>query len=74
MKAGELRRTRQRTLTNYQALPQTTDVLVFTAENQIHQPFEVVGIISHNDAGKFHILTLADAIERKRVVVAAWLR
>lgn len=48
---------------SYPSLPQNADVLVFTAQNQIHQPFEVVGVISHSNAGKYQILTLTDAIE-----------
>jgi predicted alpha/beta hydrolase family esterase len=47
---------------SYAPLPDSADVVVFTAENQVKQPFEVVGVISHNDPGKYHIRTLADAI------------
>jgi hypothetical protein len=47
----------------YAPLPSTQDVLVFTAENQIKQPFEVVGIISYDNPGKYRILSLGNAIE-----------
>jgi hypothetical protein len=48
---------------NYAPLPEKSEVLVFTSEDQIKQPFEVVGIISYNNPGKFQILTLGTAIE-----------
>jgi hypothetical protein len=38
------------------------EVTVFTNANEVKQPFETVGIISHTDPGKYQILTLADAI------------
>jgi hypothetical protein len=43
--------------------PENSEVLVFTSEDQIKQPFEVVGIISYDNPGKFQILTLGHAIE-----------
>jgi hypothetical protein len=45
------------------ALAPDAQVSVFTAENQIKQPFEVVGIISYTNPGKYQILNLGDAIE-----------
>lgn len=45
------------------ALAPNEEVLVLTAENQIKQPFEVVGIISYDNLGKVQILSLGDAIE-----------
>jgi hypothetical protein len=36
---------------------------VFTADNQVKQPFEVVGIISYDNPGKYQILSLGNAIE-----------
>jgi hypothetical protein len=36
---------------------------VFTDPSQIRQPYEVVGIISYDNPGKFRVLTLGDAIE-----------
>jgi len=49
--------------TAYAQLPETADVVVFTDPSQIRQPYEVVGIISYDNPGKFRILTLGDAIE-----------
>src|SRR5579864_8880835 len=39
------------------------DVAVFTADNQVTKPFEVVGVISYDNPGKYQILNLGDAIE-----------
>jgi hypothetical protein len=47
----------------YQPLASNEEVTVFTADNQIKQPFEVVGIISYNNPGKFQVLTLGHARE-----------
>ena len=51
----------------YAPLPSSEEVLVFTAENQIKQPFEVVGIISYDNPGKFQILSLGNAIEPLKI-------
>ena len=49
---------------SYAPLPETADVVVFTSETQIKQPYEVVGIISsYDNPGKLRVLTLGDAIE-----------
>ena len=48
---------------NYAPLPENSEVLVFTSEDQIKQPFEVVGIISYDNPGELQILTLGHAIE-----------
>jgi hypothetical protein len=47
----------------YQPLASNEEVTVCTADNQIKPPFEVVGIISYNNPGKFHVLTLGHARE-----------
>jgi uncharacterized protein YbjQ (UPF0145 family) len=36
---------------------------VFTAENQIKDKYEVIGVISYNNPGKYQVLTLTSAIE-----------
>jgi hypothetical protein len=48
---------------SYAPLAPNAEVVVFTAESQIKQPFDVVGIISYDNPGKFQILTLGDAID-----------
>jgi hypothetical protein len=47
----------------YASLAPATEVTVFTAESQVKEPFEVVGIISYDNPGKYQILDLGDAIE-----------
>ena len=47
---------------SYPRLNNNENVLLFTADNQIKDKYEVIGIISYNDPGKYQILTLADAI------------
>jgi hypothetical protein len=37
-------------------------VVVFTNADEVKQPFQTVGTISHTDPGKYQPLTLADAI------------
>jgi hypothetical protein len=49
--------------TSYAPLPETANVVVFTSETQIKEPYEVVGIISYDNPGKYHVLTLGDTIE-----------
>lgn len=48
---------------SYAPIPANADVVVFTADNQIKEPFEVIGVISYDDPGKYQILSLGDAIE-----------
>jgi len=48
---------------SYDPLPSSSDVVVFTSESQIKEPYEVVGIISYDNPGKYHVLSLGDAIE-----------
>ena len=43
--------------------PLAEDIIVFTEANQIKSPYEVIGIISYNNPGKYQVLTLGDAIE-----------
>jgi hypothetical protein len=47
---------------SYAPLPPGSEVAVFTAESQIKQPFDVVGIISYDNPGKYQILSLGAAI------------
>jgi hypothetical protein len=47
----------------YAPLAANAEVIVYTAENQIKKPYDVVGIVSYNNPGKYQVLTLADAIE-----------
>ena len=48
---------------SYAPLADNENVVVFTAADQIKGKYEVVGIISYNNAGKYQILTLESAIE-----------
>ncbi len=48
---------------NYAALPQDAEVLVYTDDTQVKTPFEVIGIISYANPGKYQVLTAGDAIE-----------
>lgn len=48
---------------SYSAQPDTADVLVFTSESQVKDKFEIIGMISHNNPGKYRVLTLESAIE-----------
>jgi len=48
----------------YPALAPGTEVAVYTAEGQIKQPFEVIGIISYDNPGKYRIMDLGDAMDR----------
>jgi hypothetical protein len=48
--------------TAYHPLPAEADVTVFSADSDIHEPFEVVGIIDYANPGKYQLLTLADAL------------
>ena len=47
----------------YAPLPESAEIIVFTETNQIKKPYEVIGIISYDNPGKYRILTLGDAIE-----------
>jgi hypothetical protein len=40
-----------------------SEVVVFTDTSQVKEPYDVVGIISYDNPGKYQILTLGDAIE-----------
>lgn len=48
----------------YPALPPEQTVKVFSSERDVGQPYQVVGVISHTDPGKYQVLTLGDAIPR----------
>jgi hypothetical protein len=43
-------------------LPPGSEVLVFSAENQVTVPYKVVGLISYSNPGKYQILSLADVM------------
>ena len=47
----------------YAPLAAGAEVAVFTSESQIKQPFDVVGIISYDNPGKYQVLDLGDAME-----------
>ena len=47
----------------YAPAPASADVVVFTADSQIKEPFEVVGLISYDNPGKYQVLNVGDAIE-----------
>ena len=49
--------------TDYAPMPNTTNVIVFTNDNQVKQPFTVIGLVSYDDPGKYQILDISDAIE-----------
>ena len=48
---------------SYAPAAPSADVAVFTADNHVKQPFEVIGVISYDNPGKYQILNLGDAIE-----------
>jgi hypothetical protein len=48
-------------------LPPDSEVLVFSAENQVTGPYKVVGLISYSNPGKYQILSLADAMPDLKV-------
>lgn len=48
----------------YAPLAPGAEVAVYTAEIQIKQPFEVVGMISYDNPGKYRIMDLGDAMDR----------
>jgi hypothetical protein len=48
---------------SYAPLLESSEVVVFTSESQIKEPYEVVGIISYDNPGKFRVMSLGDAIE-----------
>jgi hypothetical protein len=48
---------------SYPSQPDTAEVLVFTSDTQIKEKYETIGIISHNNPGKYQILTIEAAID-----------
>jgi PBP1b-binding outer membrane lipoprotein LpoB len=48
---------------SYTPRPPNSEVVVFTDASQIKEPYDVVGIISYDNPGKYQILSLGDAIE-----------
>ena len=48
---------------SYPPLSGNENIIVFTADNQIKGQYEVVGIISYNNPGKYQVLTLETAME-----------
>jgi hypothetical protein len=48
---------------SYVAQPAGSEVFVFTDASQVKEPYEVVGIISYDNPGKWQVLTVGDAIE-----------
>jgi len=47
----------------YSPQPPNAEVFVFTDASQVKVPYEVVGIISYDNPGKYQVLSLGDAIE-----------
>ncbi|MGO9267001.1 MAG: hypothetical protein ACLQBA_19350 [Candidatus Binataceae bacterium] len=48
---------------HYPPLARNAEVLVYTDDSQVKEPYEVVGIISYTNPGKYQVLTLGKAIE-----------
>jgi hypothetical protein len=48
---------------SYSPRPSNADVFVFTDASQVKEPYEVVGIVSYDNPGKYRVLGLGDAIE-----------
>lgn len=48
---------------SYPPLAAATDVVVYTSEAQIKKPYQVIGIVSYDNPGKFRVLDLSSAIE-----------
>jgi hypothetical protein len=48
---------------SYSPRPSNADVFVFTDASQVKEPYEVVGIVSYDNPGKYRVLSLGDAIE-----------
>ena len=48
---------------SYPPLSDNENVFVFTSDDQIKDQYEVIGIISYNNPGKYQVLTLESAIE-----------
>jgi uncharacterized protein YbjQ (UPF0145 family) len=48
---------------SYSPLAENENVFVFTSDSQIKEKFEVIGIISYNNPGKYQVLTLEAAME-----------
>jgi hypothetical protein len=47
----------------YPPLAENEKVIVFTSDSQIKGQYEVIGIISYNNPGKYQVLTLEAAME-----------
>jgi hypothetical protein len=50
-------------MTSYPAEPPNAPVFVFTEASQIKVPYEVIGVVSYDNPGKFQVLSLGNAIE-----------
>ena len=48
---------------SYSPRQSNADVFVFTDASQVKEPYEVVGIVSYDNPGKYRVLSLGDAIE-----------
>ena len=49
--------------TSYSPQPPNAEVFVFTDASQVKELYEVVGIISYDNPGKYQVLSLGDVIE-----------
>ena len=47
----------------YAALPPKVEVVVFTAADQVKEPYEVIGPISYTDPGKYEMEAVSNATE-----------
>jgi hypothetical protein len=47
---------------DYPPLPRNAEVLVYTDDSQIKEHYEVIGIVSYTNPGKYQVLTLGKAI------------
>ncbi len=50
----------------YESLPWTEDVAVFTNTDEVQEPFQTIGLISHNDPEKYQSLTIGDATPARK--------
>jgi hypothetical protein len=50
-------------MAGFRGLMTNAEVFVFTDASQVKVPYEVVGIISYDNPGKYQVLSLGDAIE-----------
>jgi hypothetical protein len=47
-----------------ESLPSTAEVVVFSSERDVGEPFNVLAILDYNNPGKYQILSLEDAVPK----------